>query len=532
MNKGAFSKILSMTIAIAMVISMLPVCSVGATAEPSGITIEYPMWQGAYGGLAAADITYNDSYSSHRVQWHSHTSTIEAPKWNAGSLAAHLRKGEYLAYSINVPKAGIYKISFEYGTGATGTMGDMYILPGNTTDIATALLSATPVLTHNFYSETATTWADFNAGNVPVSEVTEYDIPTAGEYIVVWKGTGTVNSIGRYLVRLGTMTFDGGPGKAPIYAETSLTRNKINLAENETSDISVTKLLMSDKSLGDAEDISALTFESSDTSVATISGTTINPVAVGKATIYTKNGDSILCENEVEVTNEAVVLSGVKVIYPMWQSAYGGTAAADITYDNSYSGNRVQWHSHTSTVETPKWNAGSLAAHLRKDEYVAYSIKVPKAGIYKISFEYGTGTNATMGDMYILPGNATDIATALASATPVLTHNFRADTATTWDDFNSGKAPVSQVIKYDIPSAGEYIIVWKGTGTFNSNNRYLLRLGTMTFDGGETVVPMGASFSLSNMLKPEVKIFMSDGTKVDGSSAQVHTKARMNRFLK
>ena len=312
-------RILSALLTLCMVISMLPAVNIAEAVEPSGVKVIYPMWQDSYfeegRRLNPAEIDY--TVSGGRISWHEFTGTVTgSAAWGLGSLSIYLRKDEYAAFKIKVPASGYYDIKLDYGSTADKTYatgGAMYFLPGDTSDIATALLTATPVMTVDFAGEVTTAWGDFDkyykgmANNVPSKTVEDKDLD-AGEYIVVWTGYGEIKG-GRYFLRPATMTLDGGPGKASMYAESALSKAKLNLKSATTAYISTSKVVMSDGTSGTAQDISSLTYSSSDESIVTVSENKITAVSEGEAKVYTKSNDRIIAEDKITVENRDVEMS-------------------------------------------------------------------------------------------------------------------------------------------------------------------------------------------------------------------------------
>ena len=154
-------RILSAILAICMTVALLPqIPFVYAEEALSGIEIVYPISsQLAYDTDATppTNIKYTSTDSKGRIEWHSTTSSISGGiGWSSYALGWNLKDGEYAAMKIRVPKEGKYTITQQYAKKTAGTKGNMYILNGDVSDISAALSSATPVMTIDFYGETAT----------------------------------------------------------------------------------------------------------------------------------------------------------------------------------------------------------------------------------------------------------------------------------------------------------------------------------------------------------------------------------------
>ncbi len=513
-------RILSVVLAICMTVALLPQISssVSAEAAASGIEIHYPISSAlAYDTDATppTNIKYASADSKGRIEWHSSTSSVSGGiSWGTYALSAHLKEGEYAALKIRVPKAGKYTVTQQYAKKTAGTKNDMYILSANVTDIPSALINATPVMTIDFYGETGTAGAELTGGTAP-SQSAEWEAEAPGEYIVVWKGTGDKNSMGRYLVTLGDLTLSGGDGKAPIWANSVLSKEIINVATGETAEISVDTLYMSDGSKGASAEVNALTFESSDTSVVRIDGNKIVPVGEGKADVLTKSGDYVLCGNEIAVIKSDVEMSGITVRYPLTQSEYVSLAnAALITYENS--GNRIELDNPGGISGALGWERNSVAMHMRAAEYVSYKIMIPKKGYYNVTLGYNKHSSGTSGKVFILPADTADVEGAIATATPVAVMNCNGERSE-----YSESAPYTASGSFDAPSAGEYLLVFKGFGEYNSMSRYLLLPRTIILNGGKDTVPTALGLSVSKSLKPSVTVTMSDSKTLGGEELQV-----------
>ena len=270
-------------------------------AELSGIKIEYDTYAGTNSGFASAkEINY--TRNNGRIEYYTTTSTDDYPySWDQTAknqmgegtyrfiAAFKLAAGsdEYTAYKIRIPVAGDYITSLYYlacANADAARSGSLYILPGNTADIADALANATPVLSDvNFYSET---------NEFKTTEEVIFSAENAGEYLMVWKNTGDTGT----RITPVRLTLNGGDGKAPIWASMSL--------ENSELEVSGTTTLTSTVYASDgkaATDASSVTYESTNKAVATVSGTTVTATGAGVAKIQAKSGDYVLGEADVTV---------------------------------------------------------------------------------------------------------------------------------------------------------------------------------------------------------------------------------------
>ncbi len=585
------SKILSIILAISMVISMIPM-SFAAEGEmeaaDAGVTITYPLIQKAYEAykstipgketsvLFSCEITY--SHSGGRLQWHSTTSTITPqPGWGRGSASVQFSSvastvegetvynpsDEYAAWTIRVPKSGKYDISTIYGTSSAGTEGAMYLLPGDTKDIANAVKKEEPVITVDFYDENVnTSYEDFNkynnpnstsgtAANVGVSDISNRYLD-AGEYIVVWMGYGNKVStasgtIGRYVLRPATLTLDGnGTNRAHIYADITGTKTELDAGIEEETNVVLNSVYMSDGVAATDSEKATITYESSDPEVATVTGSTIKAVSEGNATIYAKNGDYIL--GEVDITVNDTAEAGVKVVYPFSSKIAGviyaldaaaGTAGQEkqsirgLKYTTDQSCGRAQWHSQKQNTNLlASISSYALAIHtvyLENDiQYAACEIYVPAAGKYDVKQQYATSSAGTKNNMYILDLNTNDISSALKTATPVLSVDCRGTTAAVDNSLiTKGTAPYA-LGKWTAPAPGKYIVVWTGSGNLddrNTDNRWSAFLGDLILDGGD-----GAAITGGKLVADDSTITKGSSTNLAVAGYLSTTGAALNSF--
>ncbi len=225
-------------------------------------------------------------------------------------IAAHdLKPGsdDYAAYKIRIPAAGDYMASLVYlarrnvqqiqdesgnpveevaSPVLAATSADMYILPITAaSDITAALTTATPVISNvNFYSTT---------NQFKTTEEVVFSAPSAGEYLMVWKNTG---SEGKRITPV-KLTLNGGTGIAPIWANVSVENSELEV--NGTTALTSTVYTSDGKA---AIDTTRITYESTNGAVATVADGTVTAVGAGAAKIQAKSGDYVLGEVDVTVT--------------------------------------------------------------------------------------------------------------------------------------------------------------------------------------------------------------------------------------
>ncbi len=295
-------RLLSLLLTAVMLISLLP--SVAIAAPEAGITVEYYTYVNSNSGCADASKIDWAKYNG-RIEYLKETSTAKYPySWDQTAkntmgegtyrfIAAFVLTAgsdEYIAYKIRVPEKGDYTASLYYlacANADAARSGSLYILPpGSETNIEGALSTATPVISGvNFYDET---------NKFKTTEEVSFTATTAGEYIMVWKNTG---STGARITPV-TLTLNGGTGKAPIWvAEWESEEEPVYVGDEITLN---PKVYMSDATVANADEKMAVEYISLNTSVATVSGTTIKAVGEGTAKIQAKYGDLLLGETEIE----------------------------------------------------------------------------------------------------------------------------------------------------------------------------------------------------------------------------------------
>ncbi|MBQ6901600.1 MAG: Ig-like domain-containing protein, partial [Oscillospiraceae bacterium] len=504
MKKNYFLRILSIAFVICMAVALLPTVFASDTEYAmSGITVVYPFEKGVYSAAGATkgkDISYANS--SGRVAYDSFYSPSGGAEanpsfgWYTNPMNLDLRAGEHYAFKIRIPKKWYYGVTVAYSERNIGTEGAMYILPGDTENIATTIASMDPLVTFDSYGATDITYKDTY---ITTNEVM-FNAEEAGEYYIVWCGTGDkFNTNNRYTLLPRFVTLNGGD-EAPVvmYAESELSKNTIDSIIGETATISTTTAKMSDGTDATATDIDDLKYISSDVEIATVSGNTITAVSKGNVKIYTMSGDLKVAENDLTVKTE-YPMSGVTVVYPFEKGVYsvaGATKGKDISYANS--SGRVAYDSFYSPSGRAEanpsfgWYTNPMNLDLRAGEHYAFKIRIPKKGYYGVTVAYSERNIGTEGAMYILPGDTENIATTIASMDPLVTFDSYGETDMTWKDTYM----TTDEVMFNAEEAGEYYIVWCGTGDkFNTNNRYNLLPRFVTLNGGDSAALMGTKIS-------------------------------------
>ncbi len=503
-------RFLSIILAIAMVISMIPAAFASGEMGKAGISIQYDTYSGSNtsGFSDASLIDY--TRSNGRIEYFGTTSTAKYPySWDQTAkntmgegtfrfIAAFVLtagSNEYTAYKIRIPEKGDYITSLYYLACANDDAarnGSLYILPYKEgMDIASELSNENLVLPNvDFYNET---------NKFKTTEEVSFTATTAGEYLMVWKNTGDTGT----RITPVRLTLNGGDGKTPICADVNVVDEELDAGTKETTEITLSNVFMSDGNAATTEDTQNVTYTSTNKNVATVSENVVTAKMAGKTTIRAMVGEYVLGEKEIEVINTN--LSGISIQYDTYAgtNADGFSDASMINYTRN--NGRIEYFGTTSTAKYPySWDQTAkntmsegiyrfIAAFVLtagSDEYTAYKIRVPEKGDYITSLYYLACANddaARSGSLYILPyKEGMDIASELSNENLVLPNV---------DFYNeTNKFKTTEEVNFSAENAGEYIMVWKNTGDTGTR----ITPVRLTLNGGTGTAPIWADMSVEN----------------------------------
>ena len=100
---------------------------------------------------------------------------------SSGGLTTYGKQDEYIAFRIKFPGSGLYTLSLNHGQMGRGATGAVYILPGDTTDIAFAMDNHNRVGKVQFYNENGDTAITDNVTSV----IGTWEFSANKEYILV-----------------------------------------------------------------------------------------------------------------------------------------------------------------------------------------------------------------------------------------------------------------------------------------------------------------------------------------------------------
>jgi len=280
-------RLLSFILAAVMALSLMPISFATeqnklAEEKTTDITLLYDMCK--LDVVAASDNALSEiTYAETGGFWRYHSMQKPNKNVNVRNGALQITKDNaWVAIGIYVPVAGEYSIELAYTTYRQhGAIGGMYILPGDTEDVATALANgdAYCVGSEISYIDTFLSGTSGSSKLIPA----EKHYFSEGEHLIVYKresnaeNNGTTNDQRMYP---GLITLkQGNGGKTPI----GMREKQIGVGEK-------TKLEAYDSNVrirsGFVKKAEFSSYTSSDDSVATVSSDgTVTGVGVGTATI-------------------------------------------------------------------------------------------------------------------------------------------------------------------------------------------------------------------------------------------------------
>ncbi len=457
MKKTSLSRILSIAIILCMAVALLPATVICAGAADAGYTIVYDFIDNYAEGTYSKDsvtvqfytptVNLVDSYEKSNGFWKFATSAsglyidhqyAPSSAWNNGLLAYFNADGrDWYAIKINVPVAGTYMASI--GTIATSgheTNLEVYMLDGAATqeEIASSIEAGTGKI-----GEVNCTSGGYSALDSERRELSSKEL-SAGEHIVAFHAKNGKSA------KIWSFVLKSGNGIVPMGATLNVSKSEIVANGTDSAEISVSKLYMSDTTLGTSDDIAAITFESSDNEILSVSGSTVKALSAGNAKVYAKSGDRIIGEAAITAKGKAPVsisfvdgaITGEKGSNPSTWTVTDN--AFSIVLDKTKPGDGTQLSGvgtlsgyslvklHTGWLEWPArsladtsftikksfdfpgyysvkhlgatWYAASLYSIYINDEYAGdYNFYAASAGSYKL------GSEKTLNTIYIPSGD-------------------------------------------------------------------------------------------------------------------------------
>lgn len=461
---------------------------VKAIGNPSEIKAVYRMNSGegydfAKEGVLPENVKYADTNGF--WQWHSAGLSEEASFDVMGFVNVPSKVNEWVAFEVNIPKAGKYDVTLEHGSSKTAgaSRAGMWIIPYDTGNISEALAEDDP----SFAEISFCNKSQLADKVMATTEGSGYYFANPGKYLVVYKPLSGGGADGTsFEMYPGNIIFDGGEAVIPMH--TGIGRKDRNTL--------TTTVVMSDGNAADLSD-AEISYVSSDSSVAEINEEgVITEKAAGNTvfSVFVKgNGweaEASLHHTVTDVLNE-LPYSGIKAVYgmysgPGYEFARGVDWASEVTYEKT----RNFWQWHSSSVDQSSGNRADFNPNYGIQiwagvgDWAAIEINVPKAGKYKVNLEYGSSNSygAKEAGIWILPGDTKDIPSALTNDTALTTSFAFMDDKQTSNLVCKNK----DIGEYYFENAGRYIVVYK---SISGSPVYP---GKLTLDGGDGSVMLSA----------------------------------------
>ncbi len=462
------------------------------------------------GNLEYFDCNYSHSTSNDFLAWDGASSSPRFSMYQWGYLSKHYN---YAAYKIKGIEKGEYTITLDYAEHSAGTQDvEMYLfdpskaaeLIAGTTTIKDEINNAANVpffADVNMYSATA--------GSGKVSK--RVTMKEAGEYIIVFIRR---SKDGSQCTTPKSLTFK--PYVVPVFEEVVHNLEDTAFVGKEiefSAQINTPREIFIPEKEGDGLQVSV-----SDSDVAEIiGGTYVNGVYTAKIKTKTTGNVDIQFKATVdgETTDVIHPFSVVEIPEPyefdisFASSSWPGISTpADFTYENT--AGLIEWLG-TSSTNTTKYNFEGAGAfyNLSPGKYAAYKIYFPAEGKHSVELNYIVSSAAgTVADVYLIPGVAKNISSAIASAAPVFKNvNFYSTT-------NPGSKKIKAV--FENTNAGDYTLVFVARETTEPTNGFAVRPAKLTVkpyvkpEYGSIVHNLSASEVAENSIPVSVYMLQTD----------------------
>lgn len=186
-----------------MVLAMIPAVSAAKDEETGTFTYDFDVVKIANANgititgnqsLASADDVLTRLKTAGHIDWKFKSTTLSTSATYTlfslnGYFYGRASGYQYVAFEIDNPGKGIYELSVNHAVSSNGAGGiGVYILPGDTADITSALKTDTCVGSYTCYSESETA-KDYNTTNVGHNSKLEstWEVKDDNSYIVVFR---------------------------------------------------------------------------------------------------------------------------------------------------------------------------------------------------------------------------------------------------------------------------------------------------------------------------------------------------------
>ncbi|MBQ2743704.1 MAG: hypothetical protein IJF32_13010, partial [Oscillospiraceae bacterium] len=377
--KKTFGRILAMVLITALTIGFMPT-TFAADLALSGVKVVYNMYTDVVGTDDYVNIVkFADTNGFWQFEKSSFTVGSSRPlKENANGhgVEAAIVANEWWSIRIFVPKSGKYALKVNhilYGSGGTSS-----IHFGSASEGASTIASKAAIGSVCFYGNPA------NYTKRDTEMATMVDVPVAGEYIVVFKSTakgdGTNGGSARQMIN--QVILDGceeGAAVPAVMGSISLD-GKDAIKAKESAVLSVTAFDgVSGAALTLPED---LAFESSDSSILSISGNTAVAHRAGEVTVSASSSSWVNSIEKKITVEPSMTYSDVKIVYSTEVASVAGNATMEnVKYADTFG----FWEfagKHANATITRNAAAHGLNAYVQSPHWWAMKVYVPVAGSY------------------------------------------------------------------------------------------------------------------------------------------------------
>ncbi len=318
----------------------------------------------------------------------------------AGASSAQIAGG-YFATTIRSPGTGDYAVTLDYFTHTTGAaQGSVYVLPGDTTDIAAAINAGTAVGTFSCESSNSN-------GTTLAAENKTFD---------------------------NAVTMEAGEEYLLVFTSDALSSQNNKRAALYLGNVTLNKIVSLDEIEYDFGLVDAgLTFG--------------NNGAMNGGTSF--SGLNCVGTNTSPANRRTVISNFYDAETLNWKfHSYTGTYFAVYgSADTTTCGDFAWMYQDAGTSAEVRYPAGY---------YFAMTVRSPGTGNYKMTLNYGQHSKgAAQGSVYLLPGDTPDVAAAIVSGTAVGSVNYEG---------TSTKAAVAATETFDstvtMTAGEEYLLVF------------------------------------------------------------------------
>ena len=436
-------KLLAFLLSLALIVSFLPAGIASAASETpanENVDLVYGIWgyktdttilgegtalyDGVLGNIwnETQIATVND-YSMTGNTWKYYDTTsdyLDTSKTFYWRTRLYVPVGDWMAFKINVPVAGIYDVTVKSnGNGSSGGTFAYTILDGDKTkDEITAEVSDIEWDEDvDYITGDCLGFIDnsSNNGRVVSHTAENFNFPKAGEYILVLKtvkeGTTSEPPYNSNIFYAGVELKNGNGSKGVPFGATAVTDSSLKVGEKTTASISG-KLY--DSATWAEYTAGSVTYVSSNTSVATVDSTgEVTAVGDGEAEISAVVDGAKLVSAPINVAGKNQNLRIVYGIEPQAEIAgtalSTGTSLYDEVFDkiwrgsptdefNDYSETGGFWKyyaSNSTWADSSQSYYGQMRLYTDLNQWVAFKFHVPVAGKYDL--KVGAGTNDGAG---------------------------------------------------------------------------------------------------------------------------------------